>query len=211
MGFCDDYKDTSKFLNDALKAEVAKGVGCYNSYEAGLITDQIKDMEEAIKYHYEALYYKLVSMAMLGIESEDMLEMKDIMGYNHRHLNNGEFASAGRGHIVSGYNPTMKEQQFTGAYLRNPEHFRHEMMSKYGYNDENWDDGVSKAYKDYQNAMRHYHETGDPSSKKRMEEQFLKSLEEIGEVGLDMFEDADPTMQRKMREAFGKLYDKTKV
>lgn len=210
MGFCDDYKDTAKFLIDALKAEVAKGVGCYNSYEAGLITDQIKDLEQATKDHYEALYYKLVSMAMLGVDSEDMLEVKEVMGYNHRHLNNGQFASAGRGHMVSGYNPTMKERDFTNAYLHNPEQFRHDMMSTYGYDDgrgsmmkNNWDR--------YEDARRHYHETGNSSSKKEMEEQFLRTLEDLGEAGLDMFEDADPTIQRKFRETFEKFSSKMKV
>lgn len=214
MGFCDDYKDTAKFLIDALKAEVAKGVGCYNSYEAGLITDQIKDLEQATKDHYEALYYKLVSMAMLGVDSEDMLEMKEIMGYNHRHLSNGQFASAGRGHMVSGYNPTMKERKFTNAYLHDPEQFRHDMMETYGYDSGSRNMGNSNPsshWDMYEDARRHYHETGDLSAKKAMEKHFLEILEEMGEVGLDMYEDADPTIQKRMRDTFGKLSDKTKV
>lgn len=238
MGCCEKYKEISEFLINALECEKAKGVEGYCTQEAGEITDQIKDMEQAMKYHYEALYYKLVCMSMLGVDSEEVLEIKEVMGYNHRHLNNGEFASAGRGHRVMGYNhpmnPMMKEQEFTGAYLHNPEQFRDGMRDVYGYDhdsnmnssnrrgnnmmsnrsgydDRRWEDGVDKAYDEYRNAKRHYHETGDQSSKKRMEEQFLKSLEELGEVGLDIYDDADPMMQRKVREVFEKFSNKTKA
>lgn len=231
MGCCEKYKEMSEFLINALECEKAKGVEGYCTAEAGQITDQIKDMEQAMKYHYEALYYKLVCMSMMGVNSEDMLEMKEVMGYNHRHLNNGEFASAGKGHMVYGYNhpmnPMMKEHEFTNAYLHNPEQFRDGMRDIYGYdhgsnmnqsnrrdngmNDRKWEDGADRAYEDYRNAKRHYHENGDMSSKKRMEEQFLKSLEELGEVGLDIYDDADPAMQRKVREVFHKFSDKTKA
>lgn len=226
---CEKYKEITEFLINALNCEKAKGVEEYCTKEAGEITDQIKDMEEAMKYHYEGLYYKLVCMAMLGIDSEEMLEMKEVMGYNHRHLKNGEFASAGRGYMVSGYNhpmnPMMKEHEFTGAYLHDPEQFRDGMRSIYSYehdannmrNSSNrggnnmMGNRSSNNWDRYEDAKRHYHATGDPSSKKEMEEHFLKGLKELGEIGLDMFEDADPMMQRRMREEFSKITEDMKV
>lgn len=234
MGCCEKYKEISEFLVSALECEKAKGVEGYCTQEAGEITDQIKDMEQAMKYHYEALYYKLVCMSMLGVNSEDMLEMKEVMGYNHRHLNNGEFASAGRGHVVYGYNhpmnPMMKEHEFTGAYLHNPEQFLDGMRDIYGYdrnsdmnhrgNDDmrkrsGYDDPMSRDRSNnwdrYEDARRHYHQTGDPGSKREMEDRFLKNLEELGEAGLDMFEEADPMMQKRLKETFGKFSDKMKV
>lgn len=89
-------------LTDCTAHEMAKGVGCVDTDEAGKVVDMIKDLAEAEEKIIKACYYKTVIAAMEEYEEEEPRYGDTRSGYNHRRYSNGEYAPAGRGHR-SGY------------------------------------------------------------------------------------------------------------
>lgn len=106
-----------KFVS-CLDSEIAKGLQCVDTKEAGAVTDMIKDLAEAEYYccaaekeMWEKCYYESIVKEMKEAEEEGRY------GYNNRRYSSGRYAPAGRGHIsgympaedypMMGYNPKM--------------------------------------------------------------------------------------------------------
>lgn len=186
MERCKKYEEMSERLTTFAQAELLKGVDCINAKELGEVTDMIKDLEEAARNHYEACYYKSVTMAMNNVPSYDE---ESVMGYNHRHMSNGQFATAGHGHMVRGFHgtPEMNQQHYIDAYMRDPDFKRN--MSQYG-----------QAYDNYLDAKRHYTETRSMSDKEMMNSEALRHVHDLARTSKEMWEEADPTLKRQMKE-----------
>lgn len=206
-----------------MKAEMGKGVNECSLQELSEVADIIKDLAEAEKYMKESEYFCLVNDAMEDASEEE----HRMMGYNSRHMANGRFAPSGQGHIVRGYDdPNRGQFQPVGPkwespasmygydvhnripydmmYLDDPEGFK-ETMRKYGYHDGMMDNGMRPSkygtvYDNYQMAKRYYHE-GDTSQKDKMKAYANEHMSNLMMTAGEMFQDADPEMQKKMMKS----------
>lgn len=66
--------------------------------------------------------------------------------------------------------------------------------------------GRQTHYDLYQKARRHFHETGDQEQKQQMKEHGKESVEEALLTVRDIFTEADPQLQQKMRDDLARLY-----
>lgn len=62
------------------------------------------------------------------------------------------------------------------------------------------------AWDKYEEAKRHYHETSDPSHKQKMSEYAKQCVDETIGTMKDIFVEADPQMQQKMKDDLFRLY-----
>lgn len=207
----EEIKRVKETLFSWVQQEVNSGKDCFHVESVGATVDMVKDLAEAEKECAEALYYMVVVDAMLNGEEPSYGES---MGYNHRHLRNGEFARSGRGHIVGGgtsgfhHGPFVDEKPYIDAYLHDP-NFRHGMLNRtMGYDDgmRNGDWGgrnagskskYGQAYDDYQEARRHYTASGDPIEKERMEHHTMEHVNNALESMQEMWESSDDIMLKK--------------
>lgn len=189
-----------KTLTSWLKEETDSGKNCFDTGSCGDVSDIIKDLAETKKACYEALYYKTVIEAMNeGIEPE---YGEGSYGYNHRHMANGEFASAGKGHYVRGYKPGpyMNQMPYVDAYMNDPR-----FEERMGYNGKSGDVNTSRdgeIYDNYQNAKRHYQKSKSTKDKTKMEEHCMKYMENTLSNLRSMWEDVDPMLKARMKKDF---------
>lgn len=190
------------------KEEINSGKDCVHLESLGQTIDMIKDLAEAEKEYAESLYYKLVASAMTDAENSTYGEN---MGYNHRHLRNGEFARSGRGHMVYGDNrstsgfhhgPFVDQEDYIDGYLHDPNEFRRSMRANMGYENDRFDrmDSKSKygkAYDDYQEARRHYTVSKEPADKERMDHHTMEHVNNTLESMQEMWESSDDVMLKK--------------
>lgn len=208
-----EYRDMICSLKDVVGAEIAKGIMSPEvcGEAVGQITDMIKDLEEGEKNHYEACYYKLVCAAMMGSEPEFNDEERRMMGYNHRHLNNGEFASAGRGHMVYGYpmHPDMRRMEYTQNYMDDPKRFEEEMKHhRSGYTTSDMSPEYARHgedYDGYRRARRHYTDSKSPEAKEEMNSRTKMYVGNIVHNLREMWDTADPTLRKEMKDDLSKL------
>lgn len=203
-----------------MKAEMCKGVAECSLPELSEVADVIKDLAEAEKLTKEAQYFCNVNEAM---------EAPDVplaAGYNYRHLNNGQFASSGRGHIIRGYEDpnrgtfqpvgprwepngtdmpgygTMDRIPYDMMYMEDPEMFK-ETMRRYGYHDGMMNDSgivnskYGSTYDNYQHAKKYYHD-GDVKQKDKMRMYANEHMSNLMITAGEMFQDADQDLQKKM-------------
>lgn len=203
--------DIAKQLTCCFEAQItSSGIQAINVDEAGKVTDMIKDLAEAEKEYWETRYYKSIVEAMdEAKESGD----SEFMGYNHMHLANGKFATSGHGHYVAGYRPYMMDDRnmdypMTGAHSMNM-----------GYSDDR-SYGTSRnqnsmmgntthgrAYDEYQDARRHYHESKSSDDKMHMEKKAMEHVNDSVMTLRDIWKDADPSVKKEVRTAISKLAD----
>lgn len=210
-------------LTKKMKAWMDMGVEHVDTKEAGEIVDMIKDLSEVEKNLYEACYYKSIDEAMHPDYDEEMAE--DRYGYNHRHTSSGRFARSGQGHVV-GYHPPHMDH-IMHEYLENPEEFSHRMRMGYSndggygtksdmmdgsYNRRGYDHDMmedryrhGEAYDGYRRARRHYTESKSPEEKAKMEEHTKMYVEDTMRNLREMWDDADPTLRKQMKENLAKL------
>lgn len=192
------------------KMELAKGAEQVCTEELGQVIDMVKDLAEVEEKCTKAKYYKTVVEAMENAEEEPRYGEK--YGYNHRHTRNGEFASKGRGHYVSGYMPT--------GMMFDPEYEREfgEMM-RMGYTGEGSRDGrmdrreskYGRAYDDFQDARRHYTESRSESDKKRMDAHANEHMAGIIASTREIWDAADPMMRKSMKQQLTNLVNEMPV
>lgn len=210
----EDMEHIKKTLTSWLKEEVDHGKECFDTKSCGDVSDIIKDMAEATKECYEACYYKTVIEAMK--EGGDPSYGEGSYGYNHRHMGNGEFASAGKGHLVRGYNPGpyMDQMPYIDAYIHDPnfeDHMRNaNTMNMMGYNPNSGGEknrmGNSmngEIYDNYRNARRHYQNSKSTEDKSKMEEHYMTYMENTLKNLRAMWEEADPSLKAKVKRDFG--------
>lgn len=206
----EEMKSVKETLLCWVKEEVSKGSGpdgCHVE-TTGAVVDMIKDFSEAEKDCAEAAYYMIVSSAMLN---GDHPSYEENMGYNHRHLNNGRFASSGRGHMVSGHHsgsagfhgrPFVDQEEYIDGYLHDP-NFIHKMSSM-GYTPEfnrmggqQHSSKYGEAYDDYHEARRHYTESKDPTSKEEMNRHAMRHVNNTLESLQEMWSASDDVALKK--------------
>lgn len=211
MERCNSYGKMAETLKCWLEAELAKGMSSVNTKEAGEVTDMIKDLEEACSKHYEACYYKLVAMAMMDHNNPE----NESMGYNHRHMANGQFASSGRGHVVGFHHnkPYVDQGPYIDAYLHDPD-FERNMSMGYedtirgnygGRQDSRSSSRYGRAYDDYQNAKRGYTESRSMKDKERMNSSAMEHVRDVETVLREMWKDGDPMLKREMKESLSNV------
>lgn len=225
----EEIRELKNTLLDTVKAEVAKGVQCVDTKEAGEVIDMIKDLAEAEKCCMEACYYTKIVEAM-----DETSE--DVYGYNNRRYSNGRYAPKGRGRMM-GYNPTMMQMPYMMDYLDDPEDFEYRMGysgqggnsgsrsgsmggrgnrsqsgsrgGSYGY--DGGDGRYGMPYRQYRDSRRYYTETHSPEAKQDMD---AYASEHVGDTITsirEIWKDADPEMRRKLKNDFTKLVDEMKV
>lgn len=197
-------------LEECLESEMAKGVGCVDTDEAGKVVDMIKDLAQAEKDCAKACYYKTVIEAMTeGAEEPRWGDSRS--GYNNRRYSNGEYAPAGRGH-VSGYDPmmphyldpTLNEIQYWDpdrpGYSRSQSGTRvtgrNSTISipsaaqggRYGY-----------SYSEFEDSKHRYDETKSPADKEAMEEHAKEHVKDSMHSIRKIWDVADPALKKKLK------------
>lgn len=184
------------------------------------LTDIVKDLTEAKRNCMEACYYEQVIKAMDKAEKED--EEMERMGYNTRRYANGEYAPKGRGHI-SGYNPILRDRPYINAYLNdgmmgydgngngNGSSSDSNRMGARTMNSQTGSDrsvrmGYDGSYYDgdsffqYDDARRHYSETGSDKDRDEMDEKGMKHVKQSLKTFREIWEDADPVMRKELHK-----------
>ena len=211
----EDMEHIKKTLLSWLKEETGCGKNGIDLQSAGDTSDIIKDMSETIKNCYEACYYKTVIEAMK--ENKEPSYGEGSYGYDHRHMDNGKFASSGRGHYVRGYSrgPYMDQMPYVDAYIHDP-NFEERMMGysndgsdnsdriSMGYGNGSGDisrDGV--VYEQYRAAKRHYQTSKDAKAKEAMDAHCMSYMENTMKNLRAMWKDADPKLKERLKADFG--------
>lgn len=199
----EDMECIKKTLISWLKEEVSYGKEQFDTVSCGATSDIIKDMAEATKECYEALYYKTVIEAMS--EGREPSYGGGSYGYNHRHMANGQFADSGKGHYVRGYNrgPYMDQMPYIDAYIDDPDfekRMRDHSTMNMGYRPTSRDGEI---YDNYHTAKRHYQDSKSTKDKETMEEHGIKYMEHTLGNLKSMWKEADPALKSKMKRDFG--------
>lgn len=228
----EEIKGIKETLMSWVKEEVAKGNGCDGCHveSTGAVVDMIKDLAETEKECAEALYYNVVTQAMLDGEDPSY---GGSMGYNHRHLNNGQFASAGRGHMVSGSHhsgsygytrPYVDQEPYIDAYLHDP-NFIHKMtMPNMGYGNgrttgehnmsgrSNSGSRYGESYDRYSDARRHYTESRTPEDKEAMNRHAMEHVDRVIESVQEMWESSDDmALKKRIADEMSKFISQMKT
>lgn len=200
-----DIKEIKKTLTSWLKEEVNQGKEKIDLPSTSAVSDIIKDMAETTKECYEAMYYKTVIEAMKSGE-ESAYGSENVYGYNHRHTANGQFAKAGKGHIVSsGYRPYVDQEPYIDAYIHDPTFQNRMKNDSMGYTDDRQigRSEYGEIYDNYRMAKRHYHNSKSQADKEEMDQQCMNYMSHTVKHLKDMWEDADPMLKKKLKEDFG--------
>lgn len=183
-----DVCEVSKAVLSCLKSEIASGVMNADTKEVGEVADIIKDLSETEKNYYEAKYYKLVAEAM-----EEKSEFPYEMGYMPtRSTASPHWSQTGNSRSY-GFNPVMEQEPYLDAYM---EDRRRGSDPEYGIH-----------YNEWRDARKHYTETHNQSDKARMDMHAKDHLEQCIDTMTDIWEDASPEMQTKMKADVKRLYD----
>lgn len=174
-------------LTEWAKCEFDKGMACIDTDEMGKVIDMIKDLAQAEKDCYEA---KELKGEMGDFDGADR------MGYDSWRYSSGRFAPKGHGHRA-GYVPTtppyMMSDMGTRSDLGKPDTDHRRM----GY--DNPDRMMDRPWDRYQEAKRHYHETGSKQDKDEMSESAKEHLDETFDTMKDIWKEADPQMKQRMK------------
>lgn len=169
-----------------MEAELAAKGACADTAECGAVVDMIKDLCEAEKDCYKAVYYRTIVEAMEEA-SEDEYEGR--AGYDHYRYSSGRFAPKGHGHR-SGYTPKPTTTHMMDGF--NPGSMRIGYMdrphSPYGDSYDRWQD-----------SRRHYSESHDQTSKMEMDQHAQDHVKKMMASIQEMWQDADPEVRRKMK------------
>lgn len=213
MAEMNDLKDVKKILTSWVKEEANGGKECFDTKSVGETVDMIKDLAEASKECYEALYYKTVIEAMSRGEEPEYGE-EQVRGYNHRHLGNGEFARAGRGHMVRGYRPYMDQEPYIDAYMHDP-NFQERMRNhngSMGYDGDPERSRHGEVFDNYRRARRNFHDSKSMEDKEEMDNHHMIYMQDTLRNLKTMWDNADPMLRKKVKEDFGediiKVFDK---
>lgn len=175
--------------------------------------DDLKDCLEVIKCAICADKDYRIIEAM--DEAEEMERAYGRMGYDRYRYENGRFAPKGRGTRM-GYRPYlyMQDDEWMNQYLNNPNF--DEQMYRMGYHpdrkDRNyiWDNAnrssrYGEAYDRYDDSRRHYHESKDAESKRKMDDSIKEHTQNAIHSMSEMWADADPAVRQNMKSELTKL------
>lgn len=196
----EEIRELKNTLLDTVKAEIAKGVQCVDTKEAGEVIDMIKDLAETEKCYMEALYYQKVTEAMLSYEEPRY-------GYNpNRSASTGRYTSGGgRGGRMGfkPHEPWMPEDPWDGGSYGGGNSSMGYWSGREGM--DQMDPRYGEEYNRYRMTRRHYTETKSAEDKKEMSEHAEKHLRDSIDTMKDIWGDAEPELKRKMKEDLTKL------
>lgn len=169
---------------------------CIDTNEFGDIADVVKDLSEAVKECWEAMYYQVVIEAMLGNERS--------------RKKMGEHADDRYGypHYPSVYGYPMMEPEMWARVASERFGYHDEAMhtgegdvrTGYGANGMPMEDNrFGNAYRAYRMSKRGYTETGDEHKRMEMGEHAQEHLTEVMATIRDMWNDVPPEVRRKMK------------
>lgn len=188
----EELKRNKETLMTWVSNEISNGCQGFDLKGTGEAIDMIKDLSDAEKNCWEAMYYKTVVEAMTSND--------DVMGYNNRRMANGQYAPAGRGHM--GYRPYVDQEPYIDAYLHDP--MRMDMMGYRGDSSRGSgrksNDGGNSSYYGYRDAKMSYTTTGSQTDKEQMEAKKMEYVKEIAANLAEMWEESDPSMRRRIKE-----------
>lgn len=207
----EDLTEIKHKLTEYIKTEVDReGICCDPAAVSimGEFVDMIKDLAEAEEKCWKACYYKEIVCAMDEERSE---EGGDRMGYDTRRYSSGRYAPKGRGHYspVHGYTPMphmMEEPDYDGR-MGYPT-TKNQSGSRTSYSSGSSNDGRSgygRAYDDYREARRGYHDTHSPEDKRRMDDHAKTHLSEAMTTVREIWDNADQPLRQKMKADMSKL------
>lgn len=198
----DDICDIKKSLIDWAKSNKECSAECIPLY--GQVIDMIKDLYEAEKDCYKAWYYAMAAKEIGERSPDEEDRMYGRMGYDHYRYASGRFAPKGKGHYSAGYHPMPNPQsEMMPIEMRTDIWETPPMMTgRYGYPR---DDRHGRAYNDYDDARRHYHESKDPTAKKEMDEHARHHVDEVIMTSKDIYKEASPELRQKLKNDFTKL------
>lgn len=220
------------------ECEVKKAIEneCYDVNVIGGIVDMIKDLADAEKNARIAKAMQKSEEEEEAEEKYILKEFMDKLGeddgrrfYDRWRYKSGRFAPKGRGHR-SGYTPYL---YMMDDIYEDEEHWPEMTNYRMGYSDGrmrksdrdygmnrdeksnsgNWDrksDGsrYGQSYDRYSDARRHYHDTKDMESMKKMEESFGDILEDFGEIADDTWKDLSPEQKNKQKPKINQMIQK---
>lgn len=211
-------------LSAWLVGECGKGQCKFDLCAAGQVSDMLKDLAEASKNCAKKMYYDEL-YKMLKMEREDMeSDCGDgRMGYDHyRYKSTGQFAPTGHG-TYSGYTPLTGKVHVHEPYLdgtmkmgytddRRRDDASHANMDgnvrmghQIGMRDEYYPSKYGTGYDAYQMAKRHYTESKDEGSRKKMNEKIDETVLDSVDVLREMWRDATPDVRQRMKQQVEKL------
>lgn len=221
-----DLCEVEDRLIETLKCEFGKGAQCVDTDEAGKVVDMIKDLAEAKKDCYKALYYESVVAAMH--------ESEDVYGYNPNRYSSGRYAPAGRGRrgyevmpyidrpydmgdtdlseiLRMGYNAggrsgvKMHDLSVNGNPYTDTPHITDK------HSEHPWDDRYGKAYNEYKDSRRYYTETKSPAHKQEMESHATEHIMDTISTVREIYKNSEPELRKKIKDDMAKLVSEMSV
>lgn len=166
----------------------------------GEVVDMIKDLAEAEEKCWKSCYYKTIIHEMKERENEP--RYGEPSGYDNRRYASGRFAPKGKGHYSPmGYDDDgfmMETDEFKErvyGYSENPKRSMHSGKSN------RW----GKAYEQYENAKRHYTESGSSKDRKEMDTHAMEHLDDVVDTTKEIMKHADPSLLKQMKSEFTAL------
>lgn len=202
-------------LTEIMQSELAKDSKDICTEEAGEVVDMIKDLADAEKNCWKALYYKKACEAMEeGEEKPELPWYYGPMGYDNWRYSSGRFAPKGHGHRTGrmgypdpkdlGYDPMWPDNMTTGYPMHDegkmwPNDGRNFARSKYGHE-----------YDMFLDSKRHYTETHSPEDKEKMKQHGREHVMETVDTIKEIWAEADPDLRRQMKESIVTLVNDMK-
>lgn len=173
--------------------------------------DDLKDCMEAVKCAICAEKDYRIIEAMDEAEEEEKCLAR--MGYDRYRYSDGRFAPRGRG-TRRGYKPYlhMEDDEWMDEYLNNPEFERN--LHRMGYHPEHdvMRTGMERQpsrhgeiYDRYSDYRRHYHDSKDSDSKRKMDDSMKEYTNDIVRNLTEMWSDADATLRQTMKADLTRL------
>lgn len=193
--------ELEKKLLCTAEAVCAGGLENVDTCEFGQLIDMIKDLADAKKNCWKGAYYKC--LAEEKHEEKEKMESGEMpwymrlfaggpAGYDNWRYSSGRFAPTGRGHYA-GYTPDPMGRATTTTdfnWGNDRMGMGDGMMHRSGY---------MVPYDKYQDARRHYTETRSPEDKSKMDGFAMEHMTDTIETVKDIWQDADPSLRKKMK------------
>lgn len=207
-------------LISALKTVVGCGIFSKDveGKDLGGLVDMVKDMAETKRNCWEAKYYETVCRAMDEYEEND-----DGMGYNSNRYASGRYAPAGHGN-KSGYGPAkhpnfrmyqdgwdemMDGMGYTPDRRMDQMSKDSRLMHPYGYDHESdgrmMHDPYGNAYREYENARKHYTESKSMADKTHMDQKAMEHVNNSIVTLKEIWKSADPALRKDMKASLTSL------
>lgn len=207
-----------KMTDWSLSEMQAKGKEGVDTQEMGAVVDMVKDLAYAEKCVWEACYYKCIAEAMKEEEEEAKR-----YGYDRWRTSSGRFAPKGTGHETSMAMATGRPgyDKDIPWYMR-PWLDGGDPNMRLGYSGPTWSadgpregrpatsggesGGAGTSKRDlYQDARRYFTEARTPEAKKERDERSKEYVCEAIDTMTDIFREADPTLQKEIKNDLTKL------